>query len=66
MEITRNPPKGLTNSKKWSSAFNAFVGRCLTVNPDHRPSAEELLSDPFILSVSNEGARMLLAGIGLR
>ena len=32
----------------WSTEFNAFVKRCLTLNPKCRPTAKELLLDPLI------------------
>ena len=34
--------------EKWSPEFNAFVARCLTVDPKRRPTAKELLIDPFM------------------
>jgi serine/threonine protein kinase len=46
--IKNNPPHGLTKPDLWSADFNAFVNRCLTVDPQKRPSATELLNDPFI------------------
>ena len=49
MEIVKNPPKGLSDSSRWSPEFNTFVARCLTFDPDKRPTAEELLKDPFII-----------------
>jgi serine/threonine protein kinase len=47
--IVREPPKGLTQPEKWTKEFNAFVSICLTVEPDKRPNAKELLKHPFIL-----------------
>ena len=35
--------------EKWSPEFNNFVKRCLTVDQKRRPTAKELLFDPFIL-----------------
>jgi len=31
--IKNNPPKGLSDENKWSELFNAFVKKCLTVDP---------------------------------
>jgi p21-activated kinase 1 len=31
-----------------SPLFQAFLARCLEVEPDKRPTAEQLLSDPFL------------------
>ena len=55
--IKNNPPQGLTDPEKWSPEFNAFVSRCLTVDPKKRPSAKELLQDPFIKK--NKGSAVL-------
>ena len=38
----------MTVPEKWSPEFNAFVKRCLTLDPKCRPTAKELLLDPFI------------------
>ncbi len=46
--IQRKPAQGLTIPEKWSTEFNNFVKRCLTLDPKYRPTAKELLLDPFI------------------
>ena len=46
--IPRQPPKGLSQPEKWSQEFNNFVSRCLIVDNKQRPTAKELLLDPFI------------------
>ena len=46
--IQNNPPQGLTQPERWSADLNRFVQRCLTLNPKERPSAKELLQEPFI------------------
>lgn len=46
--IQKHPPQSLTKPDKWSNEFNNFIKRCLKVDPQDRPSAEELLTDPFI------------------
>ena len=46
--IPEQPPQGLTQPEKWSKEFNNFVGKCLTVDNKRRPTAKELLLDPFI------------------
>lgn len=38
---------------KFSAAACAFVARCLTRNPEERPSSSELLGDPFIVRRRN-------------
>lgn len=47
--IKQKPATGLTDPTRWSPEFNRFVSRCLTVDPKCRPTAKELLIDPFIL-----------------
>lgn len=47
-KISKDPPRGLTDPSKWSKEMNAFVSKCLTINPDKRPTASELLKEPFI------------------
>ena len=46
--IKSNPPQGLSDPSIWSPDFNNFVRRCLTYDPKSRPSAKDLLQDPFI------------------
>ena len=44
--------------EKWSKEFAGFVARCLTVDPKRRPTAKELLLDPFIKKM-NKGSALL-------
>lgn len=46
--IPSRPPPTLTEPAKWSNEFNTFIARCLVKNPDDRPSAQELLSHPYV------------------
>jgi serine/threonine kinase 4 len=46
--IQKKPAQSLTQPDRWSPDFNNFVKRCLTLDPKHRPTAKELLLDPFI------------------
>jgi len=46
--IKRSPAQSLTNPDKWSPEFNNFIKKCLTIDPKRRPTAKELLLDPFI------------------
>ena len=47
--ITRDPPE---ISNRWSDGFHDFVKACLTVDPEERPSAEDLLKHPFLQGAS--------------
>jgi serine/threonine kinase 4 len=55
--IQKKPASGLTDPTKWSPEFNKFVQRCLIVDPKCRPTAKELLIDPFI--VKSKGPALL-------
>lgn len=50
--IVNDPPTSLSYPEKWSKEFNDFVRRCLTFDPNKRPSAKELMNHPFILKYS--------------
>jgi serine/threonine protein kinase len=42
------PPPTLQQPEKWSKEFNRFIARCLQFDPKQRPTANELLKDPFL------------------
>lgn len=44
--VKKTPPP---IKERWSKEFCDFVGRCLTKDPKARPSAAELLMDPFLV-----------------
>lgn len=46
--IRSKPPQTLSDPTKWSPEFVNFVSRCLIVDPSKRPSAQDLLHDPFL------------------
>ena len=48
--ISNRPPPELKNKARWSPEFCSFVQSCLVKEPERRPSALQLLGDPFILS----------------
>lgn len=50
--IVSKPPTGLTLPEKWSPEFNDFVSKCLTYDPEERPTAKILLSHAFIKKFS--------------
>ena len=53
------PPPALGEKGKWSQEFNTFVERCLTKEQDARPSAEQILRDPFMVMVPEDGKAQL-------
>eukprot|EP00008_Paramoeba_atlantica_P003824 CAMPEP_0201488026 /NCGR_PEP_ID=MMETSP0151_2-20130828/16492_1 /ASSEMBLY_ACC=CAM_ASM_000257 /TAXON_ID=200890 /ORGANISM="Paramoeba atlantica, Strain 621/1 / CCAP 1560/9" /LENGTH=379 /DNA_ID=CAMNT_0047873229 /DNA_START=176 /DNA_END=1312 /DNA_ORIENTATION=- len=58
--IPSRPPPKLSEPGQWSSEFNDFVGKCLTKNPDERPTASQLLKHPFILKAKDDCVLKLL------
>ena len=57
-KIITHPPNGLKNKDKWSKDFNDFVEKCLTYDPNERPSAKDLLKHPFIVK-NNRGNNII-------
>ena len=47
--IQNRPPQGLSKPEKWTHQFNTFVKKCLSYDPNQRPTSQDLLTDPFIL-----------------
>lgn len=43
-------PPTLKDKEKWSPTFHSFIKTALTKNPKKRPTAEKLLSHPFVTS----------------
>lgn len=52
--IPSRPPPTLTKPSQWSPEFNDFVGKCLTKDPDARPSSSDLLKHPFINKIKKK------------
>lgn len=44
-----DPPQLNMETANWSMEFKHFVAKCLAKQPDERPSADELLQEPFIM-----------------
>jgi len=42
------PPPSLSNPRSWSPVFVDFVSKCLTKDPNERPSAADLLTHHFV------------------
>lgn len=55
-KIQSKPPQGLKDASLWSDQFNDFVRKCLTKEPELRPTAEVLLNHPFIKEKSRSRA----------
>ena len=53
-KIIKNPPKGLAQPEMWSYEFNDFVKKCLELDKNKRPSAEELLKHDFIVNLDKK------------
>ena len=61
--IPSQPPPSLESESDYSPQFVSFLARCLTKDPSKRPSAEELLEDPFIANAGLGGSGELLETI---
>ena len=53
-KIIKNPPKGLNEPEKWSYEFNDFVSKCLEIDKNKRPFADELLRHDFITNLDKK------------
>ena len=53
-KIIKNPPKGLNDPEKWSYEFNDFVKKCLEIDKNKRPFADELLKHDFIANLDKK------------
>ena len=53
-KIIKNPPKGLNEPDKWSYEFNDFVKKCLELDKNKRPFADELLKHDFIINLDKK------------
>jgi serine/threonine protein kinase len=54
--VPRKPAPTLSDPKKWSKEFVAFVSACLTKEPEKRPKATDLLTKPFIIGAKGPDA----------
>jgi serine/threonine protein kinase len=62
MRIVKDPPPKLRDPQRWSKEFVDFVERCLTKDPEHRPTAAELLNHPFIKNAKPDAIFTLFKG----
>lgn len=61
--IPKDPPPTLQAKNQWSPEFHAFLERCLIKDPKERPTAEQLLQDPFVRSVSAEDGAAIMSAL---
>ena len=61
LAITANPPPTLAEPSRASAGLNEFLARCLVKDAAARPSSDELLADPFVSSIADEGCLLALA-----
>uniref|UniRef100_A0A7S2RNI8 non-specific serine/threonine protein kinase n=1 Tax=Mucochytrium quahogii TaxID=96639 RepID=A0A7S2RNI8_9STRA len=52
--IPSRPPPTFEKPENWSPEMNNFLARCLEKNPDDRPTAEQLMNDPFVSDIVEE------------
>eukprot|EP01117_Protostelium_nocturnum_P013910 TRINITY_DN5237_c0_g1_i1.p1 TRINITY_DN5237_c0_g1~~TRINITY_DN5237_c0_g1_i1.p1 ORF type:complete len:403 (+),score=121.69 TRINITY_DN5237_c0_g1_i1:129-1337(+) len=65
LRMPKDPPPSFRNPEKVSRGFLDFVTRCLQKDPSLRPSATELLQDPWLLESASRGSVSLKEFIGL-
>ena len=62
-EIPRRPPPTVQDTTKWSEEFVQFISACLVKDYEHRPTAEQLLTEEnfvsFGLPISNTYRNLL-------
>ncbi len=49
-EIPRRPPPTLTDPSQWSTEFSKFISACLVKDYEHRPPAEQLLTEEIFVN----------------
>jgi serine/threonine protein kinase len=50
-QLAERDPPTFKEPRKFSPAFNDFLKRCLVKDPAQRPSAIDLLTDPFMMAM---------------
>jgi len=46
--IPSRPPPKFTEPDKWTADFNDFIAKCLSKNPEQRPSASDIIKHAYI------------------
>lgn len=60
---TSEPPTLRKTKEYWSYTVKDFISKCLQPDPEKRPSAEELLDDPFIKMASRDTVGSRIAAV---
>jgi len=63
LKIQKGEPPKLECPSLWSKQFQDFIAKCLTKDPNQRPTAPELLEHPFLKNESSADKRAILAVI---
>ena len=53
-QIPNGPPPTLPDPENYSAEFKDFLAKCLQKNPAQRPTAQQLLSHPFVKDVKEK------------
>ena len=54
LRIQKSDPPKLNDPSAWSKDFNDFLAQCLIKDPTKRPTADQLLTHPFIKDVTDK------------
>jgi mitogen-activated protein kinase kinase kinase 1 len=60
---TSEPPSLRKTKDYWSYTVRDFISKCLQPDPEKRPTAEELLDDPFIKMASRDTVGSRIAAV---
>lgn len=61
--IPMNRPPGLKGGSKWSEQFHSLLANCLTIDPNERQDAGQLLEHPFVKDVGGEDGIKILGSL---
>jgi hypothetical protein len=62
---TSEPPTLRKTKDYWSYTLHDFLSKCFTAEPEKRPTAEELLDEPFIRMASRDSVGSRVASVFL-
>ena len=61
--IPMNRPPRLKDGSKWSEQFHSMLANCLTIDPDEREDAGQLLEHPFVKDLGDEDGLRILSSL---